>query len=84
MSVPASCREAVDLLWEYVRDGLDRRDTEVVERHLDHCMRCCGELVFARELQRRLAGAPPPLPADTERRLEAFLDGLEPTSGGAP
>ena len=84
MSVPASCRQAVDLLWEYVRDGLDEQDTATVERHLEHCLRCCGEVVFARELQRRLAVPPPPLPPDVEDRLESFLDELEPTSGRQP
>lgn len=82
MSVPRSCEEAVDRLWEYVRGGLDGRDTAIVERHLDHCLRCCGEVVFARELQRALAGPPPELPPAVEDRLEHFLDRLEPTSGG--
>lgn len=84
MSVPRSCREAVDLLWEYVEGGLDQHDATTVDRHLSHCLRCCGEVVFVRELQRRLAGPPPELPPDVETRLETFLDQLEPTAGGTP
>ena len=84
MSVPRSCQEAVDRLWEYVRGDLDERDTETVERHLDHCLRCCGEVVFVRELQRGLAGPPPALPVEVEERLEHFLDQLEPSRGGTP
>ncbi len=82
MSVPRSCQEAVDRLWEYVRGDLDEGDSGTVERHLAHCLRCCGEVVFVRELQQGLAGPPPELPPEVEGRLEHFLDQLEPTSGG--
>lgn len=84
MSVPRSCREAVDLLWEYVEGDLAQPDRTTVDRHLAHCLRCCGEVVFVRELHQRLAGPPPELPDDVESRLEAFLDQLEPTSEGTP
>lgn len=83
-NVPRACSEAVDLLWEHVHGGLDEDQTALVERHLAHCLRCCGEVVFVRELQRRLAGPPPSLPDDVEQRLMGFLDELETTPGGAP
>ena len=84
MSVPPGCREAVELLWEYVQGGLDEDATAVVDRHLAHCLRCCGEVAFTRELQRRLEGPPPPIPPDVEHRLEDFLAELDPMPGGAP
>lgn len=82
MTVPQGCSEAVHRLWEYVGGGLDDADHRAVEAHLAWCLRCCGEVAFARELQRRLAAEPPSLPDDVQHRLEDFLDALEPTGGG--
>lgn len=84
MSVPSGCAEAVSRLWEYLEGGLAPADFTAVERHLFHCLRCCGEVVFARELQHRLAGDPPSIPRDVEDRLEQFLDAVEPLAGESP
>ncbi|GAB3460006.1 hypothetical protein GCM10027570_44530 [Streptomonospora sediminis] len=35
-----SCRPAIGLLGAYVRDGLAKRDTATVDRHLDECGHC--------------------------------------------
>jgi RNA polymerase sigma factor (sigma-70 family) len=34
------CQAAIDRLGAWIRDGLSRRDTAQVERHLDDCARC--------------------------------------------
>jgi anti-sigma factor RsiW len=73
-----SCSEAVEQLWHYLEHELsdDRRAT--VEEHLAFCRRCCGEVEFAHELRRFMADAArPELPTHVERRLSAFLDGLD-------
>lgn len=57
--MPRSCQDAVDRLWEYVRGELHEGDTETVERRLDHCLRCCGEVVFVCEVVRRAYAALP-------------------------
>ncbi len=72
-----TCTEAVNRLWEYLDNALSPDDYESVEAHLAFCRRCCGELEFAKELQRFLASkAVAELPADVHRRLEGFLDDL--------
>lgn len=77
MSATLTCREAVERLWGYLDDDLHPTDHGALEAHLQLCLRCCGELAFAREVRRllreRTGGGPP---AEVRGRLEAFIDGL--------
>lgn len=78
------CGEAVRRLWDFLEDDLAVADHRAVEQHLAWCMRCCGELAFARELQQvlrtRTGGE---LPGDVRRRLEQVVDELcVPTTEG--
>ncbi len=82
MSDPISCSEAVRRLWDFLDRSLTVEDQRVVEEHLSFCMRCCGELEFARELRRRLrSGSGSDLPADVERRLLDVIDRLDDPAG---
>lgn len=76
---PLRCREAVERLWTYLDGDLDAIGHEEVEAHLSFCLRCCGELAFAREVRDRLASSHVAVPDDVHDRLEAFIDDL-----GAP
>lgn len=78
------CRDAVERLWAYLDDELDEVDRREVDEHLRHCLRCCGEAEFAREVRGVLATrSQPNLPSDVRSRLENFIDGLEePASNG--
>lgn len=72
------CREAVDRLWGYLDGELHDADHAAMEAHLAFCLRCCGELAFAREIRgvlttRSVVGIPP----DARSRLEAFVDELD-------
>jgi mycothiol system anti-sigma-R factor len=77
VSRPIGCREAVRHLWAYLDRSLECVDHEALKAHLAWCLRCCGELDFARELQGLLrdqaAVDPPPEARD---RLERFIDQL--------
>jgi anti-sigma factor RsiW len=83
VNVPAPCAEAVRQLWDQVDGGLDERAQHELDRHLAWCLRCCGEVAFLRELRRRLAVEPAPLPPDVGARLERFLEDLDPSTGPA-
>lgn len=72
------CREAIERLWAYLDDELDAIDHEEVEQHLQFCLRCCGELAFAREVRGVLATARPDLPTAAQQRLSAFIEHLGP------
>lgn len=75
MSQAIGCQEAVRRLWDYLDDALDDADHAEVEQHLDFCLRCCGELAFARELQATLqTKTAPTLPPSVEARLMRVLD----------
>ena len=77
------CREAVKHLWEFLDQGLAADDQQAVEEHLAFCMRCCGELEFARELHRRLrATGTGELPGDVAERLGRVIDDLGAQPGG--
>lgn len=76
MTAPLRCHEAVERLWAYLDDDLDGVDLDAVEQHLQRCLRCCGELDFARHVRDRLARSQPSLPGDAQQRLEAFIDDL--------
>ena len=71
------CREAVQRLWAFIDEDLDTLDHAAVEAHLRLCLRCCGELAFAREVRAVLARSHPPLPTAAHERLEAFIDRLD-------
>lgn len=72
------CREAVHRLWAYLDDELDEVDRKAVDEHLERCLRCCGEVEFARELRGTLASrSQPDLPDDVQARLEDFIGHLE-------
>jgi anti-sigma factor (TIGR02949 family) len=76
-ATPIGCREAVRRLWDYLDHELAPDDEQALERHLAFCLRCCGELDFARELQGLLrARTDEPLPTDVQRRLDAVIDDL--------
>ena len=73
-----SCTQAVRQLWDYLEREVDPADAVRIEQHLSVCRRCCGEVEFADELRRFLAdNATQDMPADVERRLTGFLEGLE-------
>ena len=77
------CREAVKHLWELLDQDLAVDDQQAVEQHLALCIRCCGELEFARELRRRLrATGAGGLPGDVAERLTRFIDDLGAEPGG--
>ena len=85
MTAPIGCGRAVRQLWEFLDGGLDAADHHAVEAHLAWCLRCCGEVEFARELRGLLrTRTAVTLPSGTRGRLERFIDDLdEPTSEGA-
>lgn len=70
------CREAVDRLWDHLDHDLDVADQQALDDHLAFCLRCCGELDFAREVRARLTATAPEPPADVRGRLEGFIDEL--------
>lgn len=72
------CREAIERLWVYLDDELDEVDHRAIEEHLTFCLRCCGELAFAREVRTALSSSAVPPPADVQDRLEAFIEQLDP------
>jgi mycothiol system anti-sigma-R factor len=72
-----SCSEAIKQLWEYLDGTVDEADRALLEEHLAHCRRCCGELEFAEELRRFLAeSGGEEVPDDVMRRLNETLEGL--------
>jgi anti-sigma factor (TIGR02949 family) len=71
------CSEAMRQLWEYLDATVDAADRALVEEHLARCRRCCGELEFAVEVRRVLAGSRrEDLPQDVLRRLNNTLEDL--------
>lgn len=72
---PVGCSEAVEMLWELIDGDLDAVDRGALDRHLAWCLRCCGELDFARQLRRLLRErSGTAIPPDVQGRLEAFVD----------
>jgi anti-sigma factor (TIGR02949 family) len=76
------CAEAVHRLWAYLDATIGEHDRALVDEHLARCLRCCGELEFARELRRFLARCGrqdiPDIPDDVLRRLTETLEELGP------
>lgn len=80
---PIGCAEAVRRLWGLLDGDLDTADRRALDDHLAWCLRCCGELAFAREMQAMLRErSRSELPGEVRSRLEGFIDALgEPTGG---
>jgi mycothiol system anti-sigma-R factor len=74
-----TCAEAVRELWNYLDGLVDETERAAVEKHLDVCRRCCGELEFAEELRDFLAkhGSETQLPQAVQARLLRTLDDLD-------
>lgn len=78
MNQPMGCRQAVTRLWEYLDGALDPHDHAALDAHLAWCLRCCGELEFARELRGLLRDrATPSMSAEVAVRLDRFVDQLD-------
>lgn len=74
-----TCSDAVKRLWEYLDATVDHETRDAIEEHLSRCRRCCGELEFAEELRRFIAGAADhDVPDDVMGRLTQTLEELEP------
>ncbi|MFH5821697.1 anti-sigma factor family protein [Georgenia sp. AZ-5] len=72
-----SCAQAVARLWEYLDGTLDVEQRAGVDEHLAHCLMCCGELEFAKELRRLLArSAVEDLPDGVMERLRRTIEEL--------
>lgn len=83
-ATPIDCEDAVRHLWDLLDGQVSPHDRRALDDHLAWCLRCCGELAFARELRsmlrRRSDGD---LPGDVRERLHGFIDSLgEPTGTG--
>jgi anti-sigma factor (TIGR02949 family) len=86
-----TCGAAVERLWAFLDHELDDDDLRAVEAHLAFCMRCCGELEFAKHLRSLLAqhgtggtgGTGEVLPTEVRARLDQFIDQLAETAGAA-
>lgn len=77
MNEPMGCRDAVRRLWEYLDQRLEDHDERALEDHLAFCLRCCGELAFARELRALLRDrSRAAIPGDVRERLESVIDDL--------
>jgi anti-sigma factor (TIGR02949 family) len=72
-----TCAEAVRQLWEYLDGVVDATEREAIEEHLAFCRRCCGEVEFAEELRRFLAGhAEEEIPQGVHARLQETLEAI--------
>lgn len=77
MTPAIGCRDAVRRLWAFLDQGLAPSDDPALEAHLAFCLRCCGELEFAQELQRMLRDqTTTDPPRHVRHRLERFIDEL--------
>jgi anti-sigma factor RsiW len=71
------CSQAVRQLWDYLDRRLSPEEHAGVEKHLAFCRRCCGEMEFAKELQRFLASkGSDEIPPDVKEHLERLVDEL--------
>jgi len=71
------CSQAVRELWDYLDQRLSPEEQADVERHLAFCRRCCGEMEFAKELQRFLAShGSDEIPPDVKAHLERLVEDL--------
>jgi anti-sigma factor (TIGR02949 family) len=82
-----TCGAAVEQLWAYLDHDLGDHDHRAVEAHLALCLRCCGEMEFAKHVRRLLASkGTDALSLELRNRLDRFIDELaQPTAeGGTP
>jgi anti-sigma factor RsiW len=71
------CSQAVRELWDYLDQRLSPEEHAEVERHLAFCRRCCGEMEFAKELQRFLSTqGSDEIPSDVKAHLERIVEDL--------
>src|SRR5262249_22917675 len=74
-SAMIGCDEAMRRLWEYLDGTVEVSDLAKIEDHLAHCLRCCGERDFAKELRRFLAScSADELPDDVAWRLNQTVE----------
>lgn len=77
MTRPLDCAAVVRRLWDFLDAALEEADEAALEAHLAFCMRCCGELAFARELRAVLrTRSSAAMPDDARERLERIIDDL--------
>lgn len=71
------CKDAVDRLWSYLDQRLEKAPRKELEAHLGVCTHCCGELEFAKQVREKLAGTESAaMPTETRERVEQLLRGL--------
>ena len=71
------CSQAVRQLWDYLDERLSPQEQADVEKHLAFCRKCCGEMEFAKELQRFLASqGSDEIPPDVREHLERLVEEL--------
>jgi mycothiol system anti-sigma-R factor len=70
------CREAVRRMWTYLEHELGSASTDELERHLENCRRCCGELEFSRRMRDMVAAkeGATGMPPDVRTRIKMLLD----------
>ena len=77
MTRPLACADAVRRLWAFIDGDLEAPDQAALEAHLVLCLRCCGELAFARELRHLLrTKSAEDMPDAVQGRLERVIDEL--------
>ena len=70
-----TCSAAVEQLWAFLDHELDDHDHQAVEQHLALCVRCCGELEFAKHLRGLLGSTTTgQLPTGVRARLDDLID----------
>lgn len=75
LNQPMGCSQAVERLWDLLDENIEATDRAALDRHLALCVRCCGQLAFARELRSMLhERSQVDLPTDVQGRLEDFID----------
>jgi anti-sigma factor (TIGR02949 family) len=78
MTRALACADAVRRLWDFIDDDLEAPDQVALEAHLALCLRCCGELAFARELRHLLrTKSAEDVPDAVQERLERVIDDLD-------
>ena len=79
---PMDCHAVAQVLQRYLDGHLDERRVNLLEAHLDDCLKCGLELQTYEQIKRTLAQQRAPLPADSVARLREFGERL--ARGDAP